>query len=461
MKIERVSKYTAIILGVICLFLIYRTKANDTQLQSANPAVKAFSSALGFGAFSLGGSGRLSPTPRTSLIAIDNLNEDGPGSLRHCVESKGPRTCVFETSGVIKLTNPLVVKEPFLTLAGQTAPDPGILIRGAGLIVETHDVIVRHLSIRVGDDSVGPDPSSRGGITVLGKSDSYNLLFDHLTIAWALDENINTWYRNVHDITFSNCIIAEGLNNSLHPKGPHSKGILIGEGSKRISLIRNILAHNSDSNPNIHTGTSVEFVNNVVYGWGGKSSASLINISDSAQLNNESEVDIVGNIFKPAPDSLIELPVVFAKPISRRTRIFVADNTVFLSPTSNSRKFLEDQWQIIGVKGDENRSISPLLSSEISGTVPSEAALDLVLKNAGARPRKRTEIDRRLIEDIINGTGTLVDCVEGCAQRSTGWVNYEVNKKKFSLPPDYAQVDPESGLTGLEKKLDDIATSLE
>src|SRR5690606_6707929 len=100
------------------------------------------------------------------VLRVTNLNASGPGSLRAAIETPGPRVIVFEVSGTISLTKNLYVREPFVTIAGQTAPSPGITIRGAGLFVLTHDVLVQHLRIRPGDALDGPRMDNRDAVAI-------------------------------------------------------------------------------------------------------------------------------------------------------------------------------------------------------------------------------------------------------------------------------------------------------
>lgn len=165
----------------------------------------AFPGAEGFGSTTPGGRGG-------RVIAVTTLNPSGPGSIQEACQARGPRIVVFRVGGVLQLTRSLEVREPFLTLAGQTAPGDGICLRGAGLSIRTHDVIIRGLRLRVGDDPGGPDPENRDGIEIAHNKpgEVYNIVVDHCSVSWAIDENVSTWYE-CRDITFQWCLIAEAL----------------------------------------------------------------------------------------------------------------------------------------------------------------------------------------------------------------------------------------------------------
>jgi len=222
-----------------------------------------FPGAEGFGTDTLGGRGG-------RVIRVTTLADDGEGSLRDALAKDEPRVIVFEVGGTIWLERDLVITHPFVTIAGQTAPPPGITLAGTtGFIIQTHDVLLQHLRVRVGDLPGWMHPQDRDGIMVLGSDDgsaeAYNVVIDHCSISWAIDENINLWYQNVYDVTIRHCIVSEGLYNSLHPKGQHSCGLLVGKYARRVSVIGNLFAHNSRRNPRVADGCSALVINNVIY----------------------------------------------------------------------------------------------------------------------------------------------------------------------------------------------------
>lgn len=204
--------------------------------------VKAFPSAEGFGARTVGGRGG-------RVIEVTNLNDSGPGSFREAVAAKGPRTVVFRTGGTITLLSSITVINPYLTIAGQTAPGAGITLKNhptnerSPLSIRTHDVIVRYIRSRPGPaatptstldgiQTVGPD---RLNGTTVGPTNVYNIIIDHCSVSWAVDENLQV--SGTRDTTIQWNIIAEGLYKSVHPKGPHSRGLLIRQNSQRVTPI--------------------------------------------------------------------------------------------------------------------------------------------------------------------------------------------------------------------------------
>ncbi len=413
----------------------------------------AFPGAEGFGSTTVGGSGRHLKPPATKIMRITSLADGGAGSLRECIEETVPRTCLFEVGGRIDLTTALKVESPYLTVAGQSAPAPGITLTGAGIVVASHDVVLQHLAIRVGDRPLGPRANARDGITIHGKEQpAYNIVVDHLSIAWALDENVSTYGQDVHDVTFSNSIFSEGLYHSIHPDGPHSMGMLIGEGSSRVSVIGCLFAHNNDRNPRQKAGTSLEFFNNLVYNWGGHSGAHMANPADTDRTNAETLLNFAGNYYKSGPDSPRSAPV-FGKPLSERLRVYVGDN---FGPTRESEKLPE--WKIAGIPETPYRSLQPAFPlSGVKARLP-KVTYDDVLRQAGSRPYARDAVDARILEELKTGTGGLKDCVEGCGKPAGGWPSPQQNRVAIALPPHPMSDSDGDGYTNLEEWLHTLST---
>src|SRR6187399_3587033 len=105
-----------------------------------------------------------------AVYRVTTLGASGAGSLKACIDATGPRTCVFEVSGVIRLTSDLIIRNDQIRIAGQTAPSPGIMLRGAALLINASDVLVQHIRIRTGDDPVGPNPDNRDSLKITGNS---------------------------------------------------------------------------------------------------------------------------------------------------------------------------------------------------------------------------------------------------------------------------------------------------
>jgi hypothetical protein len=151
-----------------------------------------------------------------TIIEVTNLNNSGAGSLRTALQTPGRRIVVFRTSGVIDLQSVINVTNGDVTIAGQTAPSPGIAIHGAGLAFTASNVLVQHLRIRPGDQWSSVSTTNRDCVSFTNPSTVIsNAVFDHCTFSWSLDEMASTWY-SWDNVTFNKCIFAEPLHVSIH-----------------------------------------------------------------------------------------------------------------------------------------------------------------------------------------------------------------------------------------------------
>jgi len=222
--------------------------------------------AAGFGMDTPAGSGRHLDVPKTRVIKVINLNPSGPGSLRAALEVEGPRVVVFEVSGNIDFTpvGGLGIKHPYITVAGQTAPSPGIVLKGCELNVRASDVLLQHIRVRVGDllDPSRPVRNEKSGWTQYSERDCMKVgrecrgvVIDHCSFSWATDENVQT---RGGDLTFIHNIFSEGLDSAKHHKGGHSRGLLIMKQGKdegqNIAVIGNLFVHNKGRNPAVNGG---------------------------------------------------------------------------------------------------------------------------------------------------------------------------------------------------------------
>lgn len=230
-------------------------------------------------------------------MPVVTLADHGPGSLRECIEATGPRVCVFRVGGVIRFgTLPPIIRNPYLTIAGQTAPGNGITLSHGGgpegrtplVVKQTHDVIIRHIRVRT--DRPGEERGAEDGVTI---EDSHRVIVDHVSSSWARDEVVNGFADN-DAITISNSIFAAGIP-------PHDKCALLASdptGPQSISFIRNICAHNGDRNPDINfpPGSCVEVINNLFY----NAQSEFAEIWES---EGGSPVSLVGNLFIAGPNT--------------------------------------------------------------------------------------------------------------------------------------------------------------
>ncbi len=393
-------KKTTQLLTGLALMLVAMLLVPNVSYGQSNGQIKAFPGAEGFGTNTTHGRGG-------QVIEVTNLNDNGPGSLRAAVETSGPRIIVFRTGGIIELREHIRIREPFVYIAGQTAPGDGITLSGGGFIVDAHDVVIRYMRVRPGDDRNGPNPQSRDGIAV-ASDDIYNVVIDHSSFSWGIDENVST-YGKLRDVTFSWNIISESLRFSIHPKGRHGMALLVGNNSKNISIHHNLLAHNDQRNPIITEGATADIVNNVIYNWG-IAAIHTNNVDDTSEP--PFYINVVGNYFKPGIDSknVAELDLRDAENIDNGdsysdSRAYVAGNIAPNRPNDSI-----DDWAITSDPSGRFRSSTPFDAEPVT-TWPAEVAYERVLEGAGATLPTRDPIDTRVVNDVINGTGRLIDAV--------------------------------------------------
>lgn len=343
----------------------------------------AFPGAMGFGAATSGGRGG-------PVIHVTTLASRGEGSLAWALSVlTGPRIVVFDVGGVIKLRDEIRVNGQ-LTLMGQTAPGDGITVEGARLAVVEDDVIIRGMRFRPGKGK-GQDRSARDGISIGDKQQVVRrVIVDHNSIMWATDENAATWYE-VENVTYSNNIIAEGLLNAGHADGRHSMGMLIGQTTRRISILRNAFFSNYWRNPQIEKTDTTELVNNLIYNYG----PGGIQVSDGP-----SRVDVVGNVLIAGPDT---------PDVQTRAAIELED------AQPGTAYFLQDNLTPMGVdvaSGDGVALLAAMpLVAPASGTptLQSYAVRGHVLAEAGARVPARDRVDQRILDSLAGNEGDVPD----------------------------------------------------
>jgi len=395
----------------------------DDAHRDLSDALPAFVGAEGFGTDTTGGRGG-------DVLVVTTLDADGAGSLAEALAHPAPRTVVFAVSGTIWLAANLVIDQPYLTLAGQTAPGDGVTLAGAGLSIRTHDVVVQHLRIRVGDGE-GHNPEDRDAVQLIGVDDGSvevaRVVIDHCSLSWATDEIASTWYPGVHDVTFSHNLFGEGLSNSLHPEGEHSKALLIGDSSRRISVVRNVFVHNVDRNPVVGGDATAHIVNNLIYNPGQFAIALYQGAGWGPSL-----AAVEGNVMIAGADT---------EDWTRALRV-TAD------ADAQSRVYAVDTGTV------ESDHDGVLTDERVVSATPTSvwAAADVearLLDDVGAVPLRRDAVDLRLIADVQNRTGRVIDSQDDVG----GWPDLaEVSSDPVErgMPSDASVDDNDDGYTNLE-----------
>jgi len=404
-------------------------KGNATlgTVWSFKPAQLAFPGAEGYGRFAIGGRGG-------KVVEVTNLNDDGPGSLRDAVNKEiGPRTIVFNVSGNIKLASRLVVNQPNITIAGQTAPGEGITISRAPIGLTGNDGVVRFLKVRIG-----------GGTTYdgMGLTGANYSIIDHCSISWTIDESFSS--RGAHHISLQRTLISEALNVAGHDKYPAGKmhGYAATIGGDIGSFHHNLLAHNEGRNWSIggglngdgYYGGKVDIRNNVVYNWGNR-----------ATDGGASEVNFVNNYYKPGAS----------------TSIFVALNAQIEGVGKGKQQYYFDGNVMPGYFDEKNQDKGrkftlsnkavvdydvflpkPFFESYVN-TQSAKAAYKNVLSDVGANQPFFDKHDDRIVDETMKGTFTFKGSKSGLGglidneQDAGGWPDFVTETRAADWDTDH------------------------
>lgn len=378
--------------------------------QSADVAATAFPGAVGPAAATPGGRGG-------QIIRVTTLAPDGPGSLKAAIDTPGPRIVVFEVGGVIDMgRESLEIKHPYLTIAGQTAPGPGITLIRTGIDVKTHDVILRHLRVYTGVD--GQPKRSGWEADAFSTVAARDVIVDHCTFLWAIDENMSAsgprftgktveeWRKGTsHNITFSNNLAAEGLADASHPKGEHSKGSLIHDNATGIVFYRNVWAHNVERNPLIKGGGQALMINNLIYNPQHRAvHYNLMNLEWVGHDYVTGQITAVGNVMRGGNDTDAGLPFLMLGG-DGDLEYYGKDNLHVDrhgKPLPEFGRYGETEAQLIRAK-------APLAPTSGYRILPSRAVETSVLATAGARPWKRDPEEIRVLFFVAEGRGEVID----------------------------------------------------
>ena len=403
---------------------------------TTDPGPLAFPGARGFGTDSPCGRGG-------EVFIIDSQND-----FDACILHDGPRVCVFETSGTFSAP---IIRNPYLTIAGQTAPSPGIQI-SPQIHVRTHDVCVFHTRFR-GNGSTG-DVIYLRHEQEGAQEQTHDIVFDHVSVSWGTDENFSSYCGPgnavdgqpgtpngyVRDVTLSNSISSEGLVG-------HSMGFLAARpGHDNFSVIGNIFAHNNSRNPKLGSGQFV-IANNLIYNPGARG----IRLGSSGGVFDGY---IVGNAVHSGPST--DSDVV---PIGGNTGN-VANNDLYLADLALDDVAPADAWSFM-VWGGDNLTALGAPQSWVGDLdlqlIPSSEVRDRAVACAGARPLDRDPVDARIIADIVAGSGALISSAPPLPNLDGG---SHMLPAVFSSG-DWAADSDEDGYTDVEEELHRMAADLE
>lgn len=371
--------------------------------------IPAFPGAEGGGAYTSGGRGG-------KIFVVSSLEDSGSGTFREACEAVGARIIVFNVSGIIKLKKPITMRAPYVTIAGQTAPGDGICIAGESLLIDTHDVIIRHMRFRRGATEVTRRDDALGG-NVIG-----NVIVDHCSVSWGLDENISMYRHQFQaneqskleklpacNITIQNTISSEGLDTYNHAFGSTIGGL-------NSTFMRNLWANNISRNCSIGMYGDFNFVNNVVFNWWNRS----LDGGDYRSMFN-----IINNYFKPGP--------ITPKDEAIRYRILKPESG-YMVPKTFGRAYVngnyidgvpevtKDNWnggvQLENLSFEDAKDKLAYIKQKQAFPMPritvmsAEEAYEFVLKNVGATFPKRDAVDERIIKQVRTGKIEAKDGLE-------------------------------------------------
>lgn len=401
------GRWCSCLFAVLACLCMHVEAADDV----APAATLAFPGAQGWAAHTPGGRGG-------QLLRVTTLKARGPGSLREALETSGPRIVVFEVGGVIDMGREEInVREPFVTVAGQTAPSPGITLIRGGLDVSTHDVIFQHIRVRPGDAEVARLAGWEvDAFSTLGGA--HDVIVDHCSFTWATDENLSAsgprfkgdtpdeWRENTsHRITYSNNIIAEGLANASHGKGEHSKGSLIHDNVSDILIVGNLYAHDLERSPLFKGGVRGVVANNLIYDPGQRAvHYNLIDEEWGDHPRQTGRLVLLGNVMRAGPSTPDDVALLMLGG-SGDLEVFAEDNIAvdrIGRPLPTLGRYTTTPAKIIAMKQ------RPALPEGVRLMSAAEVQ-DAVIRNVGARPWDRDHHDARVVADTIEGRGRIID----------------------------------------------------
>lgn len=435
------------------------------------------------------------------LEGLDTLN--GETIDGHVVSPNSGKIILFETSGTIKEVAPADDGDSFgyrmgsyTIIAGQTSPNPGILLRNICIYGgSVHDILIQHLRGRMdGPPSINHN-NHKSFQFPSGSGDTYNIVVDHISAAWGADGNIG-FYKStgkLHDITMSNCILAEARENMglTDEETYNGKNCLIGGpsgnsiNSNNILVYGNLFSNARKRNPRIHQ-SGVVVVNNYIYN---NKDFGIMLVAETAPLI----VSIVGNVMEGGPMSGTyasdRMPNFlfsnWAEPLTQH-HIYLYDNETDLGTQSESTDWLSPGFQIdlrtgprgvgdpiniytdimvaqtqtnyIKTTGKTPSTDAPLWPAGLT-LMASSAVKDYIIANAGAYPAFRDSLDTRFINEMTNGTGPS-NTVKG-TPAAGDWPTLTANTTTLVIPANPHSDDDSDGYTNLEEWLHSMAAMVE
>lgn len=426
-------------------------------IQANAENIPAFPGAEGYGMYTTGGR-------KGKVYHVTNLNDSGEGSLRWALSQSGRRIIVFDVSGTIHLQSELKLKNSNVTIAGQTAPGDGICIADYPFTINCNNVIIRYMRFRLGNEALKKNSSAHEG-DGLGGMDLQNVIIDHCSVSWSIDECLSVYGSK--NLTVQWCIVSQSLVNAGHSKGAHGYG---GNwGGSGASYHHNLLAHHTSRTPRLgprpgtQTDERMDMRNNVIYNWSG----------NGCYGGEGMNVNIVNNYYKPGPGTLQGSTTILQRIAGIGIRTSEYTNHDTSSPNQwdvmwhvwgkffvngnvnpNSSTMTKDNWtygiynQIDNSKNDNTYTqttkdtirLSTPIAFVNTTTHTAEQAYERVLAYAGASLHRDSH-DELMVSDTRSGKATYT----GSGNRY-GFINSQDDLKPANASADWsAWPDLQSG----------------
>jgi hypothetical protein len=398
---------------------------------SNNEKPIAFPGAEGFGKYTTGGRGG-------EVMIVTNLNDDGPGSFRQAAIKNTSRIIVFAVSGTIHLNSKLFIKGN-VTIAGQTAPGDGICLADNSIGLSGDNIIIRYLRFRMGDKfQKGGMIDGNGGDDAFGGTHRKNIIIDHCSASWSTDEVFSIYGGDSTTVQWN--LISEPLNYSYHfeagDTGYEHHGYGAIWGGKHSSYHHNLIAHCNSRTPRWDGIRNIpeencDFVNNVIYDWG----------HNNVYAGEGGKYNIVNNYYKYGPSTNKNVRYQVANPWKKAPSIGFGKWYVDGNYVDGNSDITNNNWLGVNVDNgtvqDVKTTSSPFQVIAVN-TQSAKDAYESVLKNVGAILPGRDTLDERIIRDVTNRAGALID-VQGNYPHGTAYeqtVNAWPTLKSLPAPKD-------------------------
>lgn len=448
---KRILSFAVAICMVLSVcFVSVSVFADNAELQGN--ALPAFPGAEGGGKFTKGARGVLdSGEGKLEVYHVTNLNSEGPGSFTDAISQSG-RIVVFDVGGVIDVPSTVYINNDNITILGQTAPGDGITLTGGDLRIGNgvKNVIIRYMRVR---------PTNKNGQEVDGLGGQWNsdIIIDHCSTSWCVDEGLTLYagsaesdtYEQGKRLTVQNTITSESMRMSGHFKGAHGYGAIIG--GTNATYYRNLFAHHDSRSPRLdRVLQNTDFRNNVVYNWGVTNSAyGGEPTSPHNKVINPSKVNYSNNYYKYGPSTVSGKRYRiydFAKMakvidgVTYKSKFYMTDNYVVGSSTVTNNNWSNDgtnsaadQVEKVDTPFSLGDDLYPDLNITEGNILLGKDVMSNLLPDVGANLPKRDATDARVIADVLNQTGRIINNEEEVG----GLSDIESSQRTFEIPADW------------------------